>query len=124
MTRYYNKITRTEAITGVHSIEPPDVVELPEENVFWQPIPPGKQLVFDADNIPTGYEDIPPPVFTPLEQAVNDLHGQGINSDAMTKAAFLVATKGDDTKLDLIEAAIDAAVVAYGVTYAEIVEAL
>ena len=61
MTRYYDTSNQTEAIQGVHfnlpAVDP--IIELPDDNIFFQPIPEGKQLVFDSNNIPIGYEDIP-----------------------------------------------------------------
>lgn len=56
MPRYYHVENRNE-----HSEPGPGIVELPEDNPFWQPLPPGHRLTYDADNLPNGTEPVPPP---------------------------------------------------------------
>lgn len=54
--RYYNKITKNEEF----AINSKDVVELPDDNPFFSPLPSGKRLTYDYRGVPDGLEDIPP----------------------------------------------------------------
>jgi len=62
--RYYNKLSKTEAIVKIQfnlvDGKPGDanVVELADDNAFFQPLPKGRTLTFDADGLPTGTEAI------------------------------------------------------------------
>lgn len=38
---------------------PAHVIELPDDNPFFSPLPEGKRLTYDSQNIPNGLEDIP-----------------------------------------------------------------
>lgn len=60
--RYYNKLTKTEAIEGVHTIDE-NCVQLPDDNVFFQPLPVGKEIVY-IDDIPTSLQDVVIPLDT------------------------------------------------------------
>lgn len=51
MARYFNKITKNEAVEGFNVIDS-NCVELPENHFFWQPLPPGKTIDYDADGLP------------------------------------------------------------------------
>ena len=138
MARYYNKSNKTEAISGVHfdiplgypddpDIElPAHIVELPDDHIFFQPRPDGKLLVYDTDNIPTGYEDIPPP--TAEEQALQDaitaLRDQGISNNSITAALFIKEATGSTVLIDQIETAISDVASTYNITMATLAENL
>lgn len=49
--RYFDTATRTEVLPGIHLITA-TVVELPDDHPFFQPLPKGMQLDFDADGLP------------------------------------------------------------------------
>jgi hypothetical protein len=127
MTRYYNKTNGTEAVPGVHSIDPPDVIELPEGNVFWQPIPPGKQLVFDADNVPTGYEDAPPPenqLPAEIIEALEILQSNGVGMGAMIAGHYLERSTGQSSLFDAVDAEIQQVAAQAGADYTGLVKAM
>ena len=119
--RYYNKVTRTEALPGLHPIDPPDVVVLPPGNPFWSPLPAGMQLTYDGANLPNGYEPIPPPVYTVEEQAKIDLQAAGVNIQSVTAAQYADG-RGNPAPLTAIDAAVDAVVISSGLTLAQVSE--
>lgn len=49
--RLFDTATRTEVLPGIHPITA-TVVELPDDHPFFQPLPKGMQLDFDADGLP------------------------------------------------------------------------
>ena len=73
MTRYYNKVTKTEAIEGIHSIALPDVVELPPENLFWGELAPNTQLTYDINQIPNGIEFVQTPLLVAQVRKISEL---------------------------------------------------
>lgn len=104
MPRYFNKRTRTEAIAGFHDIEDdPDVVELTDDNVFFQPLEPGKRLTEGADGLPNGTEDIPLP---PAGSDAAILMAAGTNNITHTRIlmALMRAHRGNSTSIDNINA--------------------
>lgn len=63
--RYFNKVSKTEALPRVHFTtdangKPSDsnVVELAEDSVFFQPLPKGHKLTFDNKGLPNGTEEV------------------------------------------------------------------
>lgn len=82
--KYFNKISKTEAIKNIHfklfhgAPDDANVVELAEDNAFFQPLPKGHRLTFDADGLPTGTEAI---VIDPAELEASKV-------DALYRAAM------------------------------------
>ncbi len=62
MSRYYNKVSRTEVLNYDPGSPDPDVVLLPPENVFWHPLPAGHELTRDGAGIPNGTQPEPIPL--------------------------------------------------------------
>ena len=118
VNRYYNKVTKTEAIPGIHSIDLPDVVILAEANLFWSPLPPGMQLTYTL-GIPDGMEAIPAPVFTVEQQAGRDLRAAGVNGTTVTAALYANA-RGITTPLATLDSAVDAVVLSSGLTLPQV----
>lgn len=57
--RYYDTATRTEWLPGIHD-DADNVIELPDDHLFFFPIPEGMALDFDDDGIPE-LVPMPPP---------------------------------------------------------------
>lgn len=62
MATYFNKRTRTDVIVNVTmSMEEiradKDVVLLQDDNIFFQPLPDGKEIAYDSDGLPSHYVD-------------------------------------------------------------------
>ena len=117
MSKYFNRVTKTEAIEGIHSISPPDVVELDESNPFFSPLPAGQQLTYDGGGIPDGLEAIPPFVPTTEQQAVIDLNAAGVTVNTV-EAALYLDHRGNSAPITAIDASIDAVVISSGLTLA------
>ena len=75
MKRYYNKVTKTESLEQGENI-----VELPFDNPFFNPLPKGKRLTYDKNNIPNGTEDIP----SPSAEQIEELRISNLKSEALT----------------------------------------
>jgi hypothetical protein len=118
VNRYYNKVTGTEAIPGVHSIDLPDVVILAPSNPYWSALPPGQQLTYTAD-LPDGLEAIPAPVYTAAQQAAIDLRAAGVNVNTVTNALY-ANSRGITTPLATLDSAVDAVVLSSGLTLAQV----
>lgn len=58
MARYFNKVTKNEAVPGLHAITG-DCVELPDDNPYWHPLPHGKTIGYDSDGMPVLINDVP-----------------------------------------------------------------
>ena len=116
--RYFNTVTRTEAIEGVHETNVPEVVILPDDNPFWQPLPEGKQITYDYNGVPNGIEDIPPPVYTPIQQAAIDLANAGITTGTMIVALYL-AKRGTNGPLSDMNDLIDGIAASNGLSLDE-----
>lgn len=58
--RYFDRATRSEALPGIHSIDLPTVVELPDDHPFFAPLAPGLKVDFDADGLPLIVPSEPP----------------------------------------------------------------
>ena len=62
--RYYNTLSKTEAVRNVHfkivdgAPDDANVIELSDDNAFFQSLPEGHVLTFDADDLPTGTEEV------------------------------------------------------------------
>jgi len=54
--RYFNTVTKTESVRGLHFIGelPSNVVELPEDNIFFSGLPLGYEFTYDVDGLPSG----------------------------------------------------------------------
>jgi len=115
MSRYYNKVTKTEAIEGIHDLNPPAVVVLPLSNVFWDPLPAGMQLTYDIDLIPNGLEPIPAIVYTAEEQARIDLDAANVTAHKLS-AAIYADNRGNPARLAAIDVDVDAIVLANGLS--------
>ena len=113
--RYFNKVTNTEAIEGLHSIALPDVVELDDSNPFFSSLPEGQQLTYDGGGIPNGLEAIPPFVPTTEQQAVIDLNAAGVTVNTV-EAALYLDHRGNSAPITAIDASIDAVVISSGLT--------
>ncbi len=50
--RYFDRSTLTEALPGVHPIDSPSVVELPDDHPFFATLAPGFKVDFDAEGLP------------------------------------------------------------------------
>lgn len=99
MPRYYNKDLKTEVLVGVHFELPvtDPIVELNEDHMFFKPIPEGKQWTYDANNIPNGYEDIPPNPNQYIYDAVEELNQEGVSQLTMTSALWINEVTGDNS---------------------------
>ena len=120
MPRFFNTVTRTEAIEGIHPTNVPEVVILPDDNPFWHPLPSGKRITFDYNGVPNGIEDIPPPVYTPLEQAAVDLRDAGVTVGKLTLALY-AAERGHVGPFNNLSDQIDAIAAANNLSVAETV---
>ncbi len=63
--RYFNKVSKTEALPRVHFTTdangvPDDdsIVELADDNAFFAPLPKGHKLTFDNKGLPNGTEEV------------------------------------------------------------------
>ena len=107
MPRFYDTNTKTEAIPLLHDTAAPGVVILEDDNPYWQPLPPGYRLTFDYNGVPNGTEEIPPPVYTPEEQAAIALREEGVTAKSIVIALLHAAqTPPDKTPLDQINGVI------------------
>ena len=67
--KYWNKVDKNQWLINVHFKKdgegniPDHLVELPDDHMAFQPRPEGKRFVFDADGVPTSYEDQYQPTF-------------------------------------------------------------
>jgi hypothetical protein len=95
MPRYYNKVTRTESLDPAA----PDVVELPDDNVFWTPRPAGHRLVYDVDDLPLAYEAVPDPAIG-TDAAIRKDLGQ---ADLTTRRLLMGLIRADRGDRDAIE---------------------
>ncbi|MFU7365767.1 hypothetical protein ACM74C_08050 [Pseudomonas aeruginosa] len=50
--RYFDRSTRSEALPGIHLIDSPSVVALPDDHPYFAPLAPGMTVDFDADGLP------------------------------------------------------------------------
>ena len=114
MARYYHVVNKNEARAPGAGI-----VELPPENVFWSPLPPGEQLTYDMADLPNGTEPIPVPAPT----VASDLDDAGIDHLALTKALYKDYL-GDSS--DIIQIGVDIAAIAmtHSVTEQEVRDAV
>ena len=119
--RYFNVVNKTEAVEGMHSILPPDVLPLPAPNVYFDPLPAGQQFTYDGSGLPNGLEPIPAPVYTAEEQARIDLRAAGVNSQSVTVAQY-ANDRGIPAPLVAIDAAVDAVVISSGLTLTQVSE--
>lgn len=69
--RYYNKLTKTEAIEGIHTIDE-NCVQLPGDHLFWKPLPGGKQIGYDENDLPILVDIILEPLTA--EQIIESLY--------------------------------------------------
>lgn len=118
--KYFNTITKTLAVEGMHPIDPPGVLPIADNNVFFDPMPAGHRFTYDGAGLPDGTEPVPPPVYTVAEQARLDLHAAGVNVRSVM-AAWYLDDRGEDAQLDLINAAFDAVVISSGLTLTQVV---
>lgn len=58
--RYFDISTRTEALLGIHPLDSPSVVELPDDHPFFAPLAPGMSIDFDAEGLPMIVPSAPP----------------------------------------------------------------
>lgn len=98
--RYYNKSTLTESLNPG-----PDTVELPDDHIFWKPKPKDKRFTYDAENIPSGFEDIPLPTVGSDEAIWQSIRAQNITTFRMI-TAMLRAHNGNSTSVDNILASL------------------
>jgi hypothetical protein len=117
--RYFNVVTKTEAVAGMHSISPPNVLPLPAPNVYFDPLPAGMTLTYDGSGLPNGLTALPGP--TVEEQARIDLHAAGVTISSLLVARYL-NDRGDPAPLAAIDAAIDLVVISSGLTLAQVSE--
>ena len=65
--RYYSKSTKNEVLEGIHfNLDsegqlPEDIVELPEGHFFLSPLPPGKKIGYDENDMPVLEDLVIPP---------------------------------------------------------------
>lgn len=50
--RFFDRATRSEALPGIHSIDLPSVVALPDDHPFFAALPPGCKVDYDAEGLP------------------------------------------------------------------------
>ena len=117
--RYFNVVNKTEAIEGMHSILPPDVLPLPAPNVYFDPLPAGQQWTYDGAGLPNGTTPLPGP--TVQEQAQNDLEAAGVNIRSVLHAQY-ANDRGIPAPLVAIDAAVDAVVISSGLTLTQVSE--
>ena len=117
--RFFNIVTKTEAVEGMHSISPPDVLPLPAPNVFFDPLPAGQTWTYDGAGLPNGTTPLPPP--TAEEQAAIDIHAAGITRSTLA-LAYYQAHRGDPSLLAVVDSVIDAVVISSGLTLTQVTE--
>lgn len=119
MARYYHLLDKNEVLFVAPPL-PPDVVELPPENVFWSELPEGHELTFDGGGLPNGTQLIVQGTDFILRDA---LSSAGVTRDTLTSALYL-AGRGVTAPLTALDNAIDALVISEGVTLEEMVGAI
>jgi hypothetical protein len=113
--RYFNIVSKNEALEGIHSIDPPGVLPLPAPNVYFNPLPAGMMWTYDGAGLPNGVTPIPAPSYTAEEQARIDLRAAGVSVQSVLAARYM-NDRGDPTLLAAIDAAIDLVVISSGLT--------
>lgn len=94
--RYFNKATKTEAIVDIHPIDD-DCIILPDNHLFWMPIPSGKVLEYDLNGMPV-LQDQPALTF------------EDLNADALIaltridQKTIRALREGDQVRIDDLEA--------------------
>lgn len=116
MNRYYDVENKQEWVPpqGATSI-PPGIVSLAESNPFWQPLPPGHELIFNVNGIPSGTQEIP---VTPEQLLRDDMHEAEISMKRIVAALYL-AERGFGTPLMELSEAVDAIAVEHDVGVVE-----
>jgi hypothetical protein len=118
---YYNKLDGSQVHPLIGDTSPAHIVELPSEHIAWDKMPAGMQFTYDGNNIPSGYELAPGPIYTAEEQVKLDLHNAGVNVKSLLSAKYL-NDRGDPAPLAAIDAAIDLVVISSGLTLAQVSE--
>ena len=117
--RYFNVVTKNEAIDGLHSILPPDVLPMPVPTPYDDPLPAGQQRTYDGAGLVNGTEPRPAPIYTVEEQAGIDLRAAGVTQQSVLAARYM-NDRGDPALLTAINAAVDLIVISSGLTLTQV----
>lgn len=123
MDRYYDTTLLCEWLAEpgeTAPVLPGDVVILPPEHIFWQPLPEGDKLVYGLDGVPTGYETVVP---TPEYALFLAVTGAGLTRSRLVTATY-AASRGYPGPLNDFNAEVDALALTEGVTVEDIIEAM
>ena len=119
MARYYHTVDKVEVLF-VEPPLPPNVVELPPENVFWLDLPEGHELTFGVGDLPVGTQPVVP---DPRSALLDALYAAGVTKGTVATALYLDG-RGIPGPLNDIDAALDALVLSEAVTLEVLVGAL
>lgn len=115
--RFYNTVDKNEAFGPG-----PNVVELPDTNLFFQDeLPKGQQYTYDIDGIVNGQEATPPPAFGTPEAIWAELDAGGVNISAIVQALYK-NERGDAGALTSLNATIDAIALSQGVPIVAVID--